>query len=564
MRLPVGQSDFEQIIKSQFHYVDKSLLIKEIIEDDQIILITRPRRFGKTLNLSMLHYFFDQKLDDKAKGSLFDHLKIAEETAICQTHQRKYPVISCSFKDVKEQSFSDAYAGICNVIKRIYSEHRYLLESQTLAKEDREIYTAILEKRADGSDIKEALLALTRHLQRHHNSKVVVLIDEYDTPIQSGYLHGYYPKIVDFFRVFFGAALKDNKQIFKAVLTGILRVAKENLFSGLNNLVIYSMLDKNYGAYFGFTEAEVVNLVKQAKLEKQLEEVKQWYNGYQVGENTLYNPWSIASYLKEKLLRTYWINTSDNALIKKLMMNSSLRFKQQLEALLQNQPLKKIIDPNIVFDDLNQSEAAVWSLLLMSGYLKPITAEYNDQGTTCQLKIPNMEVRNLYRQIIEQWLSNGKGVDWYNEFLQALLTGDTETFGDYLHDIMLQTISYYDIAHQPEAFYQGLMIGLTASLDKNHYQLKSNKESGNGRYDIMMIPRDLQQLGIVIELKSVKPVSDENQLKQQLEQEAQQALQQINSKNYDSEFKQQGLTQWLKIGLAFSGKHFCIVEARQP
>ncbi len=564
MRLPIGQSNFAQIIESNLYFVDKSLFVKEVIEDEQIILITRPRRFGKTLNLSMLHYFFDTHSGGASEKSLFDHLAISKETDLCLVHQSNYPVISFSFKDVKQESFSDAYAAICNVIKRIYSHHRYLLDSETLAKEDKDIYKAILERRADKIDVQDALLSLTGYLRSYHGKRVVVLIDEYDTPIQSGYLHGYYSEVINFFRGFFGAGLKDNEDIFKAVLTGILRVAKENLFSGLNNLSIYSMLDKEYGAYFGFTEAEVSHLLKQAELEDRLDEIRSWYNGYKAGGMTLYNPWSIANYIKKCKLQAYWINTSDNALVRKLMTTSSLHFKQQFENLLWDKPLEKIIDPNIVFADLDANETAVWSLLLMSGYLKSIASKDTEQGIVCRLQIPNREVRSLYRQIIEQWLSDGKDVEWYNKFLRALLTGDMPTFKASLGDVMLQTISCYDVAHQPEAFYHGLMIGLTASLDKRSYQLKSNKESGHGRYDILMVPTDLQQLGIVIELKSVKPIDDANQLATLLEDEAQQALQQINSRHYDSEFRQHGLSRWLKIGLAFSGKHFYLAEEQCP
>ena len=560
MRLPVGESNFEEIISSKFYFVDKSLLIKDIVEGNQVVLITRPRRFGKTLNLSMLRYFFDPTLGGGSHKSLFNDLDISKETDICAAHQGKYPVISFSLKDIKERTCSNAYAAIANVIATLYDKHDYLMSSAALKERDKVIYHAILTQQASEINLKNALNNLITYLQRHYGCAVVVLIDEYDTPIQSGYLYGYYEEMIDFFRGFFGSALKDNEHIFKAVLTGILRVAKENLFSGLNNLVTYSVLSKRYGEYFGFTETEVAHLIKRAQLEDQSSEIKRWYNGYQVGEHTLYNPWSIANYLKEQVFQTYWLNTSDNALVKKLMLTSSLRFKQQFELLLQDAPLQKIIDPSIVFADFDDNEAAVWSLLLMSGYLKAVTSEHTMQGTVCQLKIPNIEVRSLYRQIIEQWLSGKKGVDWYNEFLQALLSGDMPKFREFLGDVMLQTISCYDMAHQPEAFYQGLMIGLTASLDKSSYQLKSNKESGHGRYDIMLIPRDPQQLGIVIELKSVKSSDNDQQRTHLLEQEAQQALQQINSKHYDSEFKQHGLSQWLNIGLAFSGKHFCLAE----
>lgn len=556
MRLPVGLSDFEQIIENEFDLVDKSLLIKDIIDDDQILLITRPRRFGKTLNLSMLNYFFNVNFDAKLSRSLFKGFKISQQSDRYLKHQNQYPVISFSFKDVKGSSFSKTYIGIAQLIKKIYSEHSYLLNSDTLAKQDARIYQTILDESATESALQHSLSNLTKYLRDYHGNRVVVLVDEYDTPIQSGYLHNYYQEIIEFFVIFFGAGLKDNKNVYKAVLTGILRVAKENLFSGLNNLIVYSMLNERYSQYFGFTENEVESLLKSLKRDSHLAEVKKWYNGYCIGSHTVYNPWSIANYAKEKVLKRYWINTSDNALIKKLVINSSLHFKSQLESLLEDKPLQKMIDTDIVFADLKENEGAIWDLLFMSGYLKSVSTEYIDRGTLCQVLIPNREVRSLYQQIIEQWLSDGKGIDWYNEFLESLLCGEMRTFTERLENILLQTISYHDIARQPEAFYQGLMIGLTASLNKNHYQIKSNRESGHGRYDIIIMPKDLRQLGIIIELKSVESDNNREKLMQSLKQEAQQALAQINNKNYDSELKQHGLTRWLKIGLAFSGKQF--------
>ncbi len=448
---------------------------------------------------------------------------------------------------------------MCRVIKGLYEKHDYLLQSDCLKERDKVTYESILALEATDINVKHSLNDLIKYLYAYHRSKVVVLIDEYDTPIQSGYLQGYYEQAIQFFRNFFGAALKDNKYVFKAVLTGILRVAKENLFSGLNNLVTYSVLNDGYGDYFGFTESEVENLLKSAELGDHLVEVKSWYNGYCIGGKTIYNPWSIANYLKQLELQAYWINTSDNALIRRLVLKSSLRFKEQLELLLQDKSLEKIIDPNIVFADLDLSEAAIWSLLLMSGYLKSVDSEITPQGIVCQLKIPNQEVRSLYRQIIEQWLSDRKGVDWYNEFLNALLLGGIRTLKDYLGDILLQVISYHDVARHPEAFYQGLMIGLTASLDKAKYILSANKESGHGRYDIVIMPTDLQQLAIVIELKSIKSV-DETGLMVLLEKTAKEALIQVDSKAYDSGLRQRGFKRWLKIGLAFSGKFFYLAE----
>ncbi len=408
MRLPVGQSDFKKIIDSDFDFVDKSLMIKDIIDDDEVILITRPRRFGKTLNLSMLRYFFAASINNQSHQRLFSNLAInqADKKYLC--HQSQYPVIFFSFKDIKEKVFSKAYDAIYNVIREMYNNHSYLLSSDTLQEREKLSFMSILDKNAEDICIKNSLKNLIKYLYDHHQSQVIVLVDEYDTPIQSGYLHDYYEESIEFFHGFFGAALKDNPYLFKSVLTGILRISKESLFSGLNNVVTYSLLNINYSRYFGFTEKEVAQLLEQAKLENQLENVKTWYNGYCAGNTVLYNPWSIASYLKERLLKPYWVNTSDNELIKKLLIQSSVRFKAQCEDLLGDKAIEKVIDDNVVFSDLKGNESMIWSLLLMMGYLKSINTEHTMQGTLCRLKIPNQEIRNFYRQITEQWLSDGE------------------------------------------------------------------------------------------------------------------------------------------------------------
>ena len=544
MRLPVGESDFEAVIKSRFDFVDKSLFIKEIIDDDQIILITRPRRFGKTLNLSMLQYFFVAEAEGRATAALFNQLAIKQESSDYLQHQGKYAVISFSFKDIKEHSFASAYAGIREVIKDMYSQHDYLLESEKLSISEKSVYQSILNQEAVEIKVKNSLKNLIKYLYDHHNSKVVVLIDEYDTPIQSGYLSDYYDDVLSFFRGFFGAALKDNKYIFKAVLTGILRIAKENLFSGLNNLVTYSMIDSEYGAYFGFTEAEVTDLMQQAGLADQLGDVKRWYNGYKVGDHTLYNPWSIASYIKKRQLQAYWVNTSDNALVKSLLINSNAALKRELEVLLTGGSIKHVINDSFVFADLTlNNEASVWNLLLMSGYLRVDSCESTDWGSECDLSIPNMEVYKLYKKIVEQWLTGNMNLAWYRCFLSHLLEGEISLFEKDLQHIMEQIVSVHDTARDPEAFYHGLVIGLTASLHgDNNYELYSNRESGDGRYDYFIISRDPRKLSILMEFKKADAAA--------LPAAAQAAVAQIDLKNYLATAQQRDII--------FSGKMSCM------
>jgi hypothetical protein len=567
MDLPIGYDNFGDLIDRGLTFVDKSLLIKEFLDDKgtQVILITRPRRFGKTINLSMLHHFFAANVYGKPTKELFAGLKIMQQSSQYLQHQGNYPVVALSFKDVKDGEFKSAYSNLARLLSRTYKEHISVLESPKLTSEQKYSFEAILKGKADESQVRSSLLDLTDCLYQHYGKKAILLIDEYDTPIQSGYAHDYYDKVIEVMRHLFSASLKSNPYLYRAVLTGILRIARESLFSGLNNLKVYSVLNRKYSEYFGFTEAEVNSLFSQTSLKNDPEQIKEWYNGYKMGGTVIYNPWSIVNCIQEQgTLKPYWVNTSDNKLVKDLLIQSSTKFKHEFELLLEGKVVKKFIDENFVFPELKASEEAIWSLLLMTGYLKVVSSEETLQGTLCQLEIPNQEIRNLYRKIIELWLSNGKGIEWYNEFLNHLLTGNVKGFEDSLSNIMLQTISVHDLAREPEAFYQGLMIGLTASLDKRDYEKKSNRESGYGRYDIVIIPRDINKLAIILELKSVKAPKKGENLKLLLQQEAKEALIQIDKNAYSSELKQRGIKNVLKMGLAFCGKDFYVEPKHEP
>lgn len=435
----------------------------------------------------------------------------------------------------------------------VYDEHRALLCSEKLSDKQKEEFETILKRKTNEIDLQSALKKLTHYIYLHYGIKPWLLIDEYDTPIISGYMNGYYKEMIEFMRGMFGEALKTNPHIEKAVITGILRVAKESLFSGVNNLEVYSLLRNEYGNHFGFTENEIDGLLKKADMLSKAAEIKEWYNGYQIGSTTIYNPWSIVNCLKQKgQLIPYWVNTSDNQLIKDLLKKSPLEFKTEFEKLMCGGSVEKLIDENMVFQFLKNNVSSLWSLLLMSGYLKPISIQQTDQGTFAELAVPNREVRNLYRQIIEQWLSNGHGLEWYNKFIDSLLTGKIELFKRYLEQIIIQITSYHDFAKEPEAFYQGLMLGFTVSLHgSGTYQIKSNRESGLGRFDIMLIPKDKTQLGIILELKIKEP-------QETLEEAAKRGLAQINEKKYVEELKQSGLKKALKIGIGFLGKEFSL------
>ncbi len=550
MKLPIGQSNFRKIIDSGFTLIDKSLLIRDILNDTEVILITRPRRFGKTLNLSMLQHFFAKEVLGLPTEGLFDNLLITKAGSQYLDHQGRYPVILITLKDIKSTHFQAAYDSFCHAVSDLYSEHRYLLESSALHEDEKEFFESILRQKASRTNIEASLKNITKYLFQHFGAKPLVLIDEYDSPIQNAYMHGFYKEMMDLIRSFLGRGLKDNPYLFKSVLTGILRVSKESLFSDLNNIRVYSLLHSEYGEYFGFTEAEVKKLLAEAQLQNKGDEIRDWYNGYQIGETTVYNPWSIINCLAEKgKLQPYWVNTSDNVLIKDLILHSTTDFKSILELLLQGSKVEMIIDEQVVFQYLKSNELAIWCLFLMAGYLKVMDQKETDQGILCSLAIPNREVRNLYRRIIETWLSDGRVLSWYNQFLVELLNGHVEKMKKYLNEILINTASIHDLSKQPEIFYHGLMLGLTASIH-NDYEIKSNRESGFGFYDIVIIPRDLKKLGIVLELK----VAKENEL----EKTAQAALQQIKDKQYSSELTSRGIQRILKIGIAFLGKQLQI------
>ncbi len=559
MQLPLGYDDFKKIRDKQLDWVDKSLFIQEILDDKatEVAVITRPRRFGKTLNLSMLHYFLAAKAQGQSTQGLFDGTKIAALGDKYMQHQGRYPVIFVTFKEVKNNHFEAAYDLMKTLMSQLYREYQHeLTNSPQLTPSDKENFLAVLEKRADESAVRSALVDLCYYLYQHYQVKPWLLIDEYDTPIQAAYVHNYYDPMLNLMRGIFGPALKTNPYLERAVITGILRVAKESLFSGLNNLKVYTLTNSQYGQYFGFTEDEVENLLQQAGLQQQAPAIRDWYNGYTAGTYTVYNPWSIVNCIREQgELAPYWVNTSDNELIKILLLGSSENFRAQFEDLLQGKTIEKALDETLAFAALKNSEKGTWSLLFAAGYLKVVASQQVEEELQCQLDIPNREVRGLYRRIIREWLADGHDTKWFDTFLNHLLTGDLAAFEHDLKHLVEQTFSVHDTSKDSEVFYHGFMIGATASLYHNeNYEIKSNRESGYGRYDYMIFSHDENKLTILIELKRVP--KDTPNLDQALEQTAQQALEQMELQNYATEARQRGRTKILQIGLAFSGKRF--------
>lgn len=560
MHLPIGISDFRKLIEytssisgEGYLFVDKSLFIREILDDlTEVIVITRPRRFGKTLNLSMLQHFFASEVDGKPTAGLFDGLAIAKDPA-CMQYQGKYPVIFISFKDAKYKNFALCYEHIRGKMAELYGDFKEFVFANNISSENKKYFEDILNKTADVTDLDNSLFWLTKILYTITGNQCIILIDEYDTPIQEAYLHGYYDELMSFIRVFFGSALKGNSNIKQAVLTGILRIAKESLFSDLNNVEVYSILHEKYSNYFGFTEKEVNNLLTVAKLPDTTKQSKEWYNGYNFGGTTVYNPWSIIKFIKEKgKLKAYWVNTSGNRMIKDLIINSPSAIQEKLQQLISGEAITEFVDEHVVFTNILQNNTALWSLLLMAGYLTFTTQEIEGQYYLCNLAIPNKEVANFFKITIEEWLAGTKGLTWYQAFLADLADGRVEAFEAKLQVLIEDILSCRDVTKSSqESFYHGLMLAFVSGLKETH-EIRSNKESGKGFYDVAIIPKDIKKLGIVMEFKAI--AEDPN-----LESAAQEALKQINKSNYIAELKQRGITNICCMGIAFSGRKVKII-----
>lgn len=554
----IGISNFGEIRQKDLIFVDKTLFIRDILDEKgtKVMVFTRPRRFGKTLNLSMLHHFLASEVIGIKTHDIFGDLNIAQTGHKYMQHQGHYPVIFITLKDVKDHTYEHALINLRILLSRLYDEHNYLLISDKISDQQKIKYSQILREECDEGHLKNALLDLCHMIYLHTGVRPWLLIDEYDTPIQASYVGESYPEVIGLMRGFYGSALKDNPYLEKAVMTGILRVAKESLFSGVNNLEVYSMLRPEYGEYFGFTESEIDELLKKSQLTDQSPEIKYWYNGYLMGNTTIYNPWSIVNCLKQQGdFKAYWINTSDNALIKKLFWQASIDTKNKLEQLIRGEAIEALIAENTVFGELETNSNAIWSLLLFSGYLKVVSSVPSDMGSLCQLLSPNYEVSLLYRGMVASWFVDSMGYDEYRNLLKELTTGNIEIFEKILQKYLLESMSYFDVTgKQPERFYHGFVMGLLVSLRETH-QIKSNRESGYGRYDISIIPNDKNQLGLIIEFKTTEENEDLNGA-------VQSALKQIEYRDYAAELTQLGIKNILKIGMAFKGKQVKILQEK--
>lgn len=556
--LPIGIADFKRAVM-EYYYVDKTMLIADLLEYRPLVMLfTRPRRFGKSLNIDMLKVFFEAADEDTSK--YFLGTKIWEKE-IYRCEQGKYPVISLSFKDVKFNTWNEAFTNLKFLIQSEYRRHIYLMQSEKLSEADKLFFNSVIT-----GDIKDELLSTTLSelmlfLKLHYDRNVIVLIDEYDTPIQQGYMQGYYDSMIAFMRNFLSGGLKDNHNLERAVLTGILRVAKESIFSGLNNLNVNSVLEDRYSSYFGFTEAEVKKLLKDYGMGGKFDIVKKWYDGYRFGNTDIYNPWSVLCFVdNEARVQAYWQATGNNSIIGEIMKNSSEEILDGLYELLDGRSIGTYVDTAVVYPEIQNNPSSIYSFLLMAGYLttEQVDSLY-DGNSYCNVHIPNKEVRTAYEKEIisqlENLISPGNAI----AVQQALISNNAVKLEVELNKFLMQTVSFYDTSS--EGFYHGLMLGLMAMLG-NYYMIESNRESGNGRYDIVLKPYDKKMVAYVLELKAIKADLVSDKIDSALLAESNKAIEQIETMEYFTQLERENYKHVVGYGIAFYKKK-CHIESKK-
>ena len=550
--LPIGVDNFEKIIANDYYYIDKSLLIKELLDlKGEVNLFTRPRRFGKTLNLSMLRYFFEDTGDAAENAytrKLFDGLKIMEAGAIYTDQMGQFPVINLTLKSAKQSSFDSAYYKLREAIAAEFKRHDFLLESSELSEKEKQLFLSIAEEEAEYDAYSGALQFLSKCLFKGTGKKTVMLIDEYDVPLENAWFNGFYDGMVGFTRSLFESALKTNDFLNFAVITGCLRISKESIFTGLNHLNIISIIDKRYSEHFGFTACEVESTMSYYGHEERYTDMKTWYNGYTFGDTEIYNPWSVIKFMYDleadgkAFPRPYWANTSSNNIVREMIKSADNKTREQVEELLNGGTLNIRVHEEITYEDINGIGENLWNFLYFTGYLTKLNERFEGRSIIIETVIPNEELKSVYENIIMNWFKEKLVKQDFHNLYKAMEEGDAEKMGKILTEQLMDTISFYDSA---ENFYHGFLAGILNQSD--NYLVRSNRESGNGRTDLVVKSPSLRGRAFILELKVSKSIDD-------LESDAEKAISQINEKKYMEEVRREGYKQIACYGISFYRK----------
>ena len=556
--IPIGIESYKEIIDGGYYYVDKTLLIRDLLaQKSKVTLFTRPRRFGKTLAQNMLRTFFEKEVT--TDGTVMDNSRYFTGKNIMDageryvSHMGKYPVIFLSMKSAKQPDFETAYNLMLADIVTEFERHSYLLGGDTLTPAQKKRYNAVLEHSAGLAEYTASLKFLSDCLEKYHHEKTIILIDEYDVPLENAYFKGFYDRMVGFIRSLLESVLKTNDSLLFAVITGCLRISKESIFTGLNNFDVVSILDENYAEYFGFIQCEVDSLLSFYDISQAGDDVKNWYNGYLFGDTEVYNPWSVINYAKDTVYhntdfpKPYWSNTSSNSIVHEMVAEADSNTVQEIESLLTGDTIEKQIHEDITYNDIRQSKDNLWNFLFFTGYLKAVGRNFRSDIIYLEMKIPNREVRYIYNNTIQQWFRKKTDTMDFSVLYHAILSGDAETAEGFLKKQLRESISFMDSA---ENFYHGFLLGMLSGLQS--YKKKSNLENGDGRYDIILMPYDEQRPAVILELKRAKKFTE-------MEKLCQEALGQIDEKHYDDGLIEEGYSQVLKYGICFCKKS-CMVK----
>ena len=541
----IGESDFRMLRQKQNYYIDKTEFIKNVIDNQsKVILITRPRRFGKTLNMSTLRYYFDNQIENAKE--LFTGLKIMEAGEKYISQMNSYPCIYLTFKDVRQTTYENMIYKLKKEIASVYRQHRYILESEKIYEEEKKSIKSILFQEENEIDLSEAIKNLTEYLYRIYQKPAILLLDEYDVPLQDAYINGYFVQAKTFFRTFYGETFKYNSYLEKKIITGVSRVSKESIFTGANNFDVFTVLDNEFSSNFGITEQEMDKIMKDFQIVEKKEEIKRWYDGYAIGDQEgIYNPWSVLKYIQTRQLQPYWVNTSSNDLIKLILKNSTT-VKEKIERLLKDEAIEVVVDQETVMVGIENNEDNIWGLLVGTGYLKVVAKL---ERKKCKVQIPNYEIKSLFEDIIDEWFKDKVLGNDLQSILKDLVMLNIDEYEQKFKRLVLEMFSYMDVGENTaENFYHAFVLGMLVGL-KDTYFVNSNRESGLGRYDIMLEPKDKNQNSFIMEFKVFRE-DKENSLDDTIES----AKKQIEEKGYEQNLRERGFTNITKIAYAFKGK----------